>query len=59
MGQWRNSGKEWHAEDMRQEGVVTANRELEKRLNRKFQENFPSGKLRTKFHHKVMMLIEM
>lgn len=44
---------------MRQEGVVTVNRELEKRLNRKFEENFPSGKLRAKFSPKVMMLIEM
>lgn len=32
MGQWRSSGKELYAEDTRQEGVVTVNRELEKKI---------------------------
>lgn len=44
---------------MRQEGAVTVNRELERRLNRKFQEYFPSGKQKAKFSHKMIMLIEM
>lgn len=55
---WMSSGKEGHAKDMRQE-VETLNRELEKRLNKRFGKSLLSGKQRTEFSHKVMMLTEM
>lgn len=59
INRWVSGGAVVRMICWRYEAGRSRNRELERRLNRKFEESSPSGKPRTKFSHKVMMLIEM